>query len=93
MRGPLGPDAGRLRGRVLCPECGAATTDPWPSSEDLDRAYGTWYRPTAGRRFALLGDAFFNRSRALIASRIDEIAPPGPVLDVGAGRGGADRRR
>ncbi len=83
----LGAGSRRLRGRVLCPECGAASTDPWPSPEDLDRAYGTWYRPTEGRRYTLLGDAFFSRSRALIADRIDEIAPPGPVIDVGSGEG------
>lgn len=79
--------ASRLRGRVICPKCGAATTDPWPSAEDLDRAYGDWYRPEAGRRYALFGDAFFNRSRALIANRLDEIAPAGPVIDVGSGEG------
>ena len=77
----------RLHGRVRCPGCGAATTDPWPLEDDLDRAYGTWYRPGAGRRFALLGDAFFGRSRAMIASRVDEVAPPGPVIDVGSGEG------
>ncbi len=83
----LSTGAKRLRGRVLCPQCGAASTDPWPSPEDLDRAYGTWYRPTEGRRYALIGDAFFTRSRALIASRIDEISPPGPLIDVGSGEG------
>jgi SAM-dependent methyltransferase len=77
----------RLRGRVRCPNCGAASTDPWPSAEELDLAYGTWYRPEVGRRFALIGDAVLNRTRALIARRIDEIAPPGPVIDVGSGEG------
>lgn len=84
---PLGDDRVRLRGRTRCARCGAATTDPWPSEERLDDAYGAWYRPAAGRRFGLVGDALLTRSRAAIAGRIDEIAPKGPVLDVGAGEG------
>jgi SAM-dependent methyltransferase len=79
--------AQRLRGRIRCAECGAATTDPWPSPEDLDRAYGTWYRPISGPRFTLLGDAFLRRTRGVLAGRLDRIAPAGPVLDVGAGDG------
>jgi SAM-dependent methyltransferase len=85
--GPLGDDAARLRGRVNCPRCGAATTDPWPTPEELERAYGGWYRPRTGRRFALFGDLILSRTRGLLAKRLDEIAPPGPVLDVGAGDG------
>jgi SAM-dependent methyltransferase len=81
---PLDGEAIRLRGRTRCPRCGAATTDPWPSEEELGRAYGTWYRPHTGR-FATLGDPLLRRTRALLAGRLDRIAPPGPVLDVGAG--------
>lgn len=66
--------------------CGVATTDPWPSEEELEAAYGTWYRPHAGR-FSFVGDALLRRTRALLARRLDQIAPPGPVLDVGAGDG------
>jgi SAM-dependent methyltransferase len=85
---PLGDDAERLRGRARCSACGAATTDPWPSEEDLEAAYGTWYRPDAGNRFAFgLGDAVLGRTRGLLASRLDAIAPEGPVIDVGAGDG------
>jgi len=84
---PLGDDAVRLRGRVRCPRCGAATTDPWPTPDELERAYGGWYRPRTGRRFALFGDLILSRTRGLLAKRIDAIAPPGPVLDVGAGDG------
>ena len=40
-----------------------------------------------GLRFGLVGDALLRRSRAAMAGRIDEVAPPGPVLDVGAGEG------
>jgi SAM-dependent methyltransferase len=35
----------------------------------------------------VFGDAVLNRTRAAMAGRIDEIAPDGPVLDVGAGEG------
>lgn len=83
---PLEGGAARLSGRTRCASCGVATTDPWPSEKELQHAYGTWYRPESGR-FGLIGDALLRRSRALLAGRLDRIAPPGPVLDVGAGDG------
>ena len=83
---PLDHRAVRLHGRTRCPRCGAATTDPWPSEAELDRAYGSWYRPDSGR-FASIGDPLLRRTRAVLAGRLDRIAPPGPVLDVGAGEG------
>ena len=76
-----------LRGRIECARCGAATTDPWPDDADLAAAYGDWYRPTGGRRFSFLGDAILSRTRGLLAARVDDVAPPGRVLDVGAGEG------
>jgi Methyltransferase domain len=82
---PLGRAAVRLAGRTRCPSCGAATTDPWPTAEELERAYAR-YRPDSGR-FAGIGDAVLRRTRARLAARIDRLAPPGPVLDVGAGDG------
>jgi len=81
----LGPSATRLAGRTRCAACGAATTDPWPASEDLRRAYAH-YRPASGR-FSGLGDEALRRTRARLAGRIDRLAPAGPVLDVGAGDG------
>jgi SAM-dependent methyltransferase len=63
-----------------------ATTDPWPSERELDRAYGDWYRPGSGR-FGALGDALLRRTRSHLARRLDRIAPAGPVLDVGASDG------
>ena len=81
----LGESAPRLEGRIVCPACGAATTDPWPSPAELSVAYER-YRPDTGR-FSGLGDAFLRRSRARLAARIEAVAPPGPVLDVGAGDG------
>jgi SAM-dependent methyltransferase len=61
-------------------------THPWPTDAELDAAYGSWYRPTTGR-FSGLGDAVLRRTRGWLARRVDQIAPPGRVLDVGAGDG------
>ena len=84
----LGPDAVALGGRLECRACGASTTAPWPSDAELEDAYGDWYRPAeGGRRFAFAGDAVLGRTRGLLAARLDEVAPPGPILDVGAGDG------
>jgi hypothetical protein len=79
-------DGERLAGRTRCRACGVASADPWPSPEELDAAYGGWYRPSSGR-FGGLGDAALRRSRAALARRLDRIAPAGRVLDVGAGDG------
>jgi len=84
---PFDDASAKLPGRTRCAACGAATTDPWPSDAELERAYGGWYRPSGARRFSFAGDAILARTRSLLASRIDEISPPGPVLDVGAGDG------
>jgi SAM-dependent methyltransferase len=81
----LGPASTRLAGRTICASCGAATTDPWPSDDDLAAAYRT-YRPDSGR-FSGAGDAILRRTRARLAGRIARGAPPGPVLDVGSGDG------
>ncbi len=80
-----GTPAGRS-GRTICAVCGVATTTPWPTDAELERAYGGPYRPSIGR-FAGPGDALLRRSRARLASRLDRLAPPGPILDVGAGDG------
>lgn len=76
----------RLAGRVVCARCGVATTDPWPTASELDAAYEGFYRPGSGR-FSGPGDALLRRSRGTLARRIDAIAPPGRVLDVGSGDG------
>lgn len=57
-----------------------------PDEETLARAYGGWYRPEDGR-FVGFGDRLFRRLRGRLAGRLDRIAPPGPILDVGAGEG------
>jgi len=52
----------------------------------LELAYAGAYRPARGR-FSGFGDAILRRTRASLARRLDRIAPPGPILDVGAGDG------
>lgn len=78
--------AEHLPGRTRCAACGVATTDPWPTDEQLDAAYAGWYRPEAGR-FLGIGDTLLRRSRGALARRLDSVAPPGRILDVGAGAG------
>lgn len=78
-------DGRRRRGRIECRRCGVATSD-LPSEQELDVAYGGWYRPAEGR-FAGFGDRLLRRLRARPAVRIDALAPPGRVLDVGSGEG------
>ena len=84
---PLGAGAPSRPGGRLCRSCGAVTTDPWLEGEELEAAYGTWYRPAEGGRFSLFGDALLRATRRALAARIDQISPPGPILDVGAGEG------
>ncbi|HEY0392211.1 MAG TPA: class I SAM-dependent methyltransferase [Solirubrobacterales bacterium] len=84
--GPLREDAERREGLARCSDCAAWMTYPPPSDEELERAYADWYRPDAGR-FSGFGDSLLRRLRARLAIRLDAIAPPGPVLDVGAGDG------
>jgi len=71
---------------VICGACGVGVTRPWPTEAELDAAYPTAYRPADGR-FGGHADALLARARGALAGRIDRIAPPGPVLDVGAGDG------
>jgi SAM-dependent methyltransferase len=59
---------------------------PIPTDADLELAYGSWYRPADGR-FSAVGDRALRFSRGRLARRLDRIAPPGPILDVGAGDG------
>jgi SAM-dependent methyltransferase len=73
-------------GTELCSACGARTTWPVPTDADLELAYGSWYRPAKGR-FSGLGDRALRFLRSRLARRLNRIAPPGPILDVGAGDG------
>jgi hypothetical protein len=84
---PLRPGPANGFVAELCRACGARTTQPEPTDAELELAYGSWYRPAEGR-FAGLADAALGRLRAGLARRLDRIAPPGPVLDVGSGDGG-----
>jgi SAM-dependent methyltransferase len=71
---------------LQCEACGCATTFPVPDGAELAEAYGTFYRPQSGR-FSGSGDRLLSLTRGLLARRIDRLAPPGPVLDVGSGPG------
>jgi SAM-dependent methyltransferase len=71
---------------MRCAGCGVANTHPWPTDAELNEAYSSWYRPFSGR-FSGLGDSILRWTRGRLARRLDRIAPPGPVLDVGAGEG------
>jgi hypothetical protein len=82
----IDPAAPHPAGRLACASCGSQTTWPQPTDAELDRAYGSWYRPRSGR-FSGLGDQLLSRLRARLAGRLDEIAPAGRVLDVGSGDG------
>lgn len=84
---PLGSaPAGAEYTVARCTSCGAYTTVPQPTDAELDAAYAGWYRPSEGR-FGRVGDGLLHFSRSRLAGRLDEIAPPGAVLDVGAGDG------
>lgn len=83
---PLGEDGERIHGLARCIACDTWMTYPPPSEKELERAYADWYRPVTGR-FAGFGDALLSRLRSHLAVRLDTIAPPGPMLDVGAGDG------
>lgn len=83
---PLDRGAGRRSRRTRCRACGAWTTDPVPGPAELAAAYDHWYRPPAGR-FSGPGDALLRATRGRLAGRLDRIAPPGPILDVGSGDG------
>lgn len=80
---PARPAGGRL---AVCDACGTATTFPAPDDAELGDAYAGFYRPESGR-FSGGGDWVLRRTRGLLASRLDQIAPPGPILDVGSGEG------
>jgi SAM-dependent methyltransferase len=81
--GPARPSGGRL---AVCDACGSATTYPPPDEAELQAAYAGSYRPTSGR-FSGGGDRVLRRTRALLAGRLDRLAPRGPILDVGCGEG------
>lgn len=79
-------DARPAPGRLVCTRCGVGNTVPWPTDAELELAYAGAYRPQAGR-FSGPGDKVLAWSRGRLAGRIDALAPPGAVLDVGAGDG------
>lgn len=83
---PFDPATRRLPGRLVCADCGAQTTWPPPTDLELERAYRSWYRPQTGR-FSGPADSLLRYLRGRLAGRLARVAPPGPILDVGAGDG------
>jgi hypothetical protein len=80
-------ERGTLRYSVIrCKSCATAITWPVPTEAELDAAYGEWYRPHDGR-FSGPGDRILKWSRSTLARHLDRSAPPGDILDVGAGDG------
>ncbi len=77
------PSGARL---AVCDVCGSATTYPPPDDAELRSAYDGSYRPESGR-FSGGGDRVLRYTRGLLARRLDRLAPPGPILDVGSGEG------
>ena len=71
---------------VRCPACRTGITWPVPTESELDAAYGEWYRPQEGR-FSGPGDRVLRWTRSTLARRLNKTAPPGRILDVGAGDG------
>lgn len=78
--------ATRVGRRTICPSCAVGSTTPWPGPAELEAAYGSWYRPESGR-FSGIGDRIFRFLRGGFSRRLVKLAPPGPILDVGAGDG------
>lgn len=77
----------RRRGAIaICAGCGVGNTFPRPTEAELSAAYAGWYRPSGGR-FSGFGDAILRRTRSRLSKRLDKIAPPQDILDVGAGDG------
>jgi len=80
------PPAKRVDWHVeACPTCGVGVTRPWPTDEQLAEAYAG-YRPESGR-FGGPTEQLLRATRSRLAHRVDRIASPGAVLDVGAGDG------
>ena len=52
---PLDDGAVHLQGRIRCRRCGAATTDPWPTDEELEAAYGDLVPPRGREPVPLRG--------------------------------------
>ena len=81
---PIDPATPHPERRVPCARCGAQTTWPVPTDAELEAAYGTWYRPGAGR---------FSGARRSPAAAASRPARRPRRLDRPAGLGSRRRRR
>lgn len=80
------PTERRPYAAVRCASCGTGTTIPQPTADELNSAYGDWYRPPQGR-FRIGGDKLLRYLRGRTAHWVSSLSPPGPILDVGCGDG------
>jgi Methyltransferase domain len=89
---PLAGELLRPLGRLRCGHCGARTVAGWPSDAELARQERTLHASRrdggdATARLCSLGEAARRRARRRLAARIERVAPPGAVLEVGSGDG------
>ena len=76
----------RPLGRVRCTHCGATTVAAWPTdAEPPARRTSVRAHAPGTSRLCSLGEAARRHARRRLALRIERVAPPGAVLDVGSG--------
>jgi len=76
-----------------CSSCGTLQLSPFPTAEELERAYSEDYARSGhyGRDGAAIFESAAPFYRAVIDELRREALPPGPILDVGCGWGGMCR--
>lgn len=76
-----------------CSQCGTLQLSPFPSAEDLQRAYSEHYARSG--HYGTDGEAIFESAGPFYRAVLEELRraslPPGPILDVGCGWGGMCR--
>jgi hypothetical protein len=76
----------RPLGRVRCTHCGATTVAAWPTDAEPPALHAAVRaHPRGPSRLCSLGEAARRHARRRLALRIERVAPPGAVLDVGSG--------
>jgi 2-polyprenyl-3-methyl-5-hydroxy-6-metoxy-1,4-benzoquinol methylase len=82
--GNITPGSWHLR---HCPQCGIFFLHPMPSPESLEEFYDQDYYGQGSGKFFGPVERIVSLFRGLRANTIRRLAPSGPVLDVGCGRG------
>ena len=76
-----------------CVSCGTLQLSPFPTAEELARAYSEEY--ARSNHYGVDGAAIFESAGPFYRAVLDELQrsalPPGPILDVGCGWGGMCR--